>query len=179
MATQIEDVQAQTSEAPSEAFEMPQPRPEHAWLQKLVGEWVYEMEADMGDGQPPHKVTGTESVRPVGDFFIVAEGTGCSPGGTPSTMTMTLGFDPMQGGYVGTWYGSMMTYLWVYKGSMDADQRVLTLASDGPSMAGDGTLAKYQDIITIVSDNERVLTGNFLGEDGQWTQMMKMTFRRA
>src|SRR4051812_42027694 len=93
-------------------MEMPQPQPEHLWLQQLVGEWVYEMECDMGDGQMT-KVTGTESIRAIGDFWIVAESTGTTPGGTPATMMLTLGFDPMQGGYVGTWYGSMMTYLWV------------------------------------------------------------------
>jgi hypothetical protein len=143
-----------------------------------VGEWTYEMECDIGDGQMM-KVTGTESVRAIGDFWVAAEGTGVSPGGTPATMMTTLGFDPMQGGYVGTWYGSMMTYLWVYKGSMDADNRVLTLAADGPSMSGDGTLAQYKDVIEIISPNERTLTGNFLAEDGQWKEMMKMTYRRV
>ena len=30
-----------------------EPQKEHQWLQKLVGEWTSEGEADMGPGQPP------------------------------------------------------------------------------------------------------------------------------
>jgi hypothetical protein len=33
------------------------------------------------------------------------------------------------------WIGLMMTYLWVYDGELDADERVLTLNAEGSSMA--------------------------------------------
>jgi hypothetical protein len=36
---------------------------------------------------------------------------------------------------VGMWIGLMMTYLWVYDGELDADERVLTLSAKGSSMA--------------------------------------------
>jgi len=177
MAIEIKDEQAQ---APAEmCMEMPKPQAEHAWLQRLVGEWTYEMSSDCGPDGQPVKVTGTESIKSVGDFWITGESTGVSPDGSPATNVMTLGFDQSQGGYVGTWYSSMMSYLWVYKGTIDADNRVLTLACDGPSFEVEGKMAPYRDIITIVNDNERVLTGNYLGEDGQWHEMMKMSFRRA
>jgi hypothetical protein len=177
MATQIEDAQAQTQEAPGGAFAMPKPQAEHAWLQKLVGEWTYEMESDCGPDGKPVKVTGTESVRAIGGFWIVGESTGVGPDGSPATNILTLGYDPQKGHYVGTWFSTMMSFLWVYEGTMDADQRVLTLASDGPSFEVEGKMAQYRDIITIINDDERLLTGNFLGEDGQWHEMM--SFRRA
>jgi uncharacterized protein DUF1579 len=46
---------------------------------------------------------------------------------------MTLGYDPEKKQYVGTWVGSMMSYLWVYDGSLDAEEKVLTLNAEGPS----------------------------------------------
>jgi hypothetical protein len=179
MAIEMKDEQAQAPQEACGGMELPKQRPEHVWLQRLVGEWTYEMDAPYGEDKTPTKFTGTESIRAVGDFWITGEGTGYSPDGSPATMSMTLGFDPSQGGYVGTWYGSMVTYLWVYRGSMDADQRVLTLACDGPSFEVEGKLTKYKDIITIVSDDERILTGNYLGEDGEWHEMCKMLYRRA
>jgi hypothetical protein len=36
------------------------PQKEHQWLQKLVGEWTYDIEATMEPGKPPEKSTGTE-----------------------------------------------------------------------------------------------------------------------
>jgi len=180
MATQIEDVQAPIHEALGDAmWTMAKAQEEHAWLQRLVGEWTYEMEAACGEGQPTVKVTGTESIRAVGDFWIVGEGTGVAPDGTPATMMLTLGYDPQQGHYVGSWFGSMMTNLWIYEGTMDADKRVLTLASDGPSFEVEGKTTKYRDIIEITGEDQRTLTGMCLGEDGEWHEMMKMFYRRS
>lgn len=45
-------------------------------------------------------------------------------------------------------------------------------------MAGDGGMAKYQDIITIVSPNERTLSSQQLQPDGTWKQFMTATYKR-
>lgn len=37
-----------------------QPQTEHQWLQKLIGEWTYEIEAMMEPDQPSIQSTGTE-----------------------------------------------------------------------------------------------------------------------
>jgi hypothetical protein len=178
MATQIEDVQAQTPESACPGMSMPKPQAEHAWLQRLVGEWTSEMEADFGDGRTT-KVTGTESIRALGGFWIVGEGTGDGPDGAPATDMFTLGYDPQQGRYVGSWASSCMPFMRIYDCTMDANQRVLTLASDGPSFEVPGKTAKYRDIIEIIGDDQRTLSSNVLGEDGEWHEMMKMYFKRA
>ena len=100
------------------------------------------------------------------------------PGGGAATTLMTLGYDPTTRRYVGTWVGSMMTHLWIYDGALNAAERVLTLESDGPSMAGDGKMARYRDAIEQKSDDHRVLTSSVLGDDGKWQQFMTMTYRR-
>jgi hypothetical protein len=157
---------------------MAKPQQEHQWLHKLVGEWTYEGEAMMEPGKPPHKFSGTESVRSLGGLWILAEGEGEMPGGAAATMLLTLGYDPQQKQYVGTWIGSMMTHLWVYEGALDAAERVLTLDAEGPNMATEGKMAKYKDVIEFKSDDHRVLTSQMLGDDGKWRGVMTANYWR-
>ena len=155
-----------------------QPQREHQWLQKLVGEWSYENEAECEPGKPKQKFTGTERVRSLGGLWTLGEGTGAMPGGGTANTLMTLGYDPDKKRFVGTWIGSMMTFLWVYDGSLDPAGRTLTLNAEGPDFSKPGKLAKYQDIIEFVSDDHRVLRSQTLGEDGKWQPFMEAHYRR-
>lgn len=161
-----------------EMMKAAEPQKEHQWLQKLVGEWTFESEAVMAPDQPPMKSQGSESVRSLGGLWTLGEGQGQMPDGSDATTMMTLGYDPQTKRFVGTWIGSMMTNLWVYDGELDADGRVLSLYSDGPSMSGDGTTARYRDAIEIVSDDHRIMTAAVQGEDGSWHQFMTAHYRR-
>jgi len=167
-----------TNEALPESTMKAEPRKEHDWLEKLVGEWAYEFEATMEPGRPPEKFTGTESVRSLGGLWILAEGQGEMPGGGTATTMMTLGYDQRTKRYVGTWIGSMMPYLWVYDGALDQAETVLTLESEGPDMAAEGKMAKYRDAIELKSDDYRVLTSHALGDDGEWHEFMTAKYRR-
>jgi hypothetical protein len=151
---------------------------EHAWLRRLVGEWRFEMsEAHGSPPMPP----GTETVRLVGDVWLLLEARGQMPDGTPIHSQMMLGYDPAQRCFVGTWIGSMMHHLWIYRGgALDAAQRVLTLPAEGPVFDGPpGKMAQYRDMIEIVNDDERLLHGNVQGEDGQWTRFMTARYTRV
>lgn len=154
------------------------PQPQHAWLQRLIGDWTFESECVGEPGQPTSKFRGRETVKALGDLWIVGEGEGEQPGGGTARMMITLGFDPKRNRFVGTWQGSMMTHLWIYEGELDAAQRVLTLDSQGPSFTNPDQLTNYQDIIEIVSDDHRILTSRAQGENGQWTQFMTAHYHR-
>lgn len=155
-----------------------EPQKEHEWLRQLVGEWTSEMTCRMAPDQPPMTSTGSESVRSLGGLWTIGEGQGDAPDGTPVGSVMTLGFDPAKGRFVGTFIASMMSAFWHYEGALDASGKVLTLDTEGPSMAGDGRTAKYQDVITIVSPEHRTLTSRIQGEDGGWTEFMSAHYRR-
>ena len=155
------------------------PQREHEWLQRMVGEWTCEIVCSMAPGQPPETSKGTESVRSLGGLWTLGEGRGEMPGGGIGTTLMTLGYDPARKRFVGTFVGSMMTHLWVYDGALDADGKVLTLDTEGPSFAGDGKLAKYQDKIEFESDDHRVLSSQALGDDGRWRRFMTAHYRRS
>ena len=150
-------------------------REQHRWLQRLLGEWTSEIPGGPESTEP---FRGTETGRSIGDVWVALEnrGQGGCPGGE-STTVMTLGYDAQQGRFVGTWIGSMMTYLWVYSGHLD-EEGALVLEAEGPSMSGEGT-AKYRDVIRFHSDDHRTLTSHTLGEDGTWTQFMPAHYPRA
>jgi hypothetical protein len=154
------------------------PQKQHQWLQKLVGEWTTESECPAGPDKPAQKLIGSESVRSLGPVWVVCDGKGEMPGGGPAIMMMTLGYDPLKKRFVGTWIGSMMTYLWIYDGDLDASEKVLTLSADGPDFTTEGKMAKYRDVIEFKGDDHRTLTSHCLGTDGKWKQFMVAHYRR-
>ena len=149
---------------------------EHAWLRQLVSEWRFEMLGPDGIAT----VGGTETVRMLGEVWLLAESRGQMPDGSPSQSQLLLGYDPAQHGFVGTWVGSMMNYLWVYRGgTLDPQRRVLSLPSEGPSFDVPGKLVQYRDEIELIGADERLLHGNVLGDDGRWTRFMTARYRRT
>jgi len=155
-----------------------EPQKEHAWLQQLVGEWTFDVEATMEPGCAPGHFQGTESVRSIGGLWIVAEGKGEMPGGGTATSMMTLGYDPQKKRYLGTWIGSMMTHLWIYDGALDAAEKVLTLDTEGPDMTAEGKLAKFKDVFEVKSDDHRLLTSHMLDANGDWHHFMTAHYLR-
>jgi hypothetical protein len=154
-----------------------EPQREHRWLDRLVGEWTSEMECRMGPDQPPMKSGGVDVVRSLGGLWIVAEGEGEMPGGGTAKSIMTLGYDPRIGRYVGTFVASMMTHLWVYNGSLDASEKVLTLDTEGPDFTNQ-KMGRYQDCIEFVDDDHRIMTSRALGDDGNWVPFMTAHYYR-
>ena len=156
-----------------------EPQKEHEWLQVFVGEWTLEHDDKAAEAGPSSGAPWTESVRSLHGLWVVFEGQGEMPGGGAATTVMTLGYDPRKQRYVGTWVGSMMAYLWVYEGTLDASGKILTLDTEGPDFsAADGKLKRYRDVITLESDDHRVLTSHMLGEDGEWSHFMTAHYRR-
>lgn len=155
-----------------------EPQKEHYWLQRLVGEWIFDGDATMAPGKPGEKFRGTERVQSVGGLWTQATGKGEMPGGGTATTVMTLGFNPLTRRFVGTWIGSMMTHLWLYDGELDAGERILTLNSEGPAMDTPDRMASYQDVIEIVNDDHRTLSSQVLGDDGKWHAFMRADYRR-
>ena len=154
-----------------------EPQAEHRWLEKLVGEWTSEMECSMGPDQPVAKSRGVEVVRSLGGLWVIAEGEGEMAEGGSMKSIMTLGFDPRIKRFVGTFVASMMSHLWIYNGSLDAAEEVLTLETEGPDPTGQ-KLVKYLDCIEIIDNDHRVLTSRVLGEDGNWTQFVTAHYHR-
>lgn len=159
-------------------MQTPEPQPEHLWLHQLIGEWSTESECSMGPDVAPMKTTGREVVRSVGKLWTIGEGTGAMPEGETFNSVMTLGFDPAQKRFVGSFVASVMTHFWPYLGVLDASGKILTLDSEGPSFGDNGSMAKYQDIIEFVTPDHRTLTSRVQSADGTWQHFMTAHYRR-
>ena len=156
-----------------------EPQKEHQWLQKLVGEWTSEAEMKTKPGEPPIKTKGTERCSIARRSLDSGRRSRARcPARGSNHDELTLGYDPQKGEYVGTWVGSMMTHMWIYNGALDGTGNVLTLDTEGPSMAGDGKMSKYQDVIEFKSDDHRILASQVLGDDGKWNRFMTAHYRR-
>lgn len=160
-------------------MQIPVPQNEHLWLHKLVGTWTFESECNMGPDQPAIKNAGEETVHSLDGLWTIGEGKSEMPGGGVTRTIMTLGYNPQLNRFVGTFVAGCMTHLWTYLGSLDAAEKVMTLDTEGPSFAGDGTMTKYQDIIELISDDYRTLSSRVLGPDGNWVPFMKAHYRRV
>lgn len=154
-----------------------EPQKEHRWLHQLVGDWTYESECVCAPGETPAKMHGSEHVRLLGELWVLCEGQGEMPGQGSFESLMTIGYDPRKG-YVGSWIGSMMGHLWRYDGEMDASGKVLTLSAEGPSMSGGDKLARYRDVIEVISPDHRTMTSHMQDDDGQWQRFMVAHYRR-
>jgi hypothetical protein len=154
-----------------------EPQQEHKWLQQMAGNWTYESEVRMGPDKPLMKSSGTETVRAIGDFWILAEGQGSMPDGEPATMIITAGYDPDMKKFVATWFGSMMTKLWVYECFKEGN--TLNMDAEGPSMSGDGTTAMYRDSMEMIDADNRIFRSQIRNPDGSWMQFMTMQYRRV
>jgi Protein of unknown function (DUF1579) len=162
---------------PNAAHDFPKPGPEYEWLHQFVGEWETDMECTMEPGKPALKSKGTERVRSIGELWIVAEGQSVVMD-KPMKSILTLGYDPGQKKYVGTWVGSCMTYLWHYKGSVDQSGKALTLETEGPCPQFDGTVTKFREVIEVKSKDNRVFTSSMQGRDGKWATIAIINYRR-
>jgi len=165
-----------TSIAVAQMPGFPAPTPEHDWLTQLTGEWESTVESFMGPDQPSTTSTGTETVRSIGGFWIVAENNS-SAMGVSYTGVLTIGYDPEEEQFVGTWIDSMTSLLWHYEGSLDPARRVLTLHTEGPGMTGE--ICQFRETIELKSADHKVFTSQMLQEDGEWFTMMKAEYRRV
>ncbi|MEB3244361.1 MAG: DUF1579 domain-containing protein [Vampirovibrionales bacterium] len=169
--------QAAQTQQPPEACPQPKATPAHAWLQQMVGEWQTQTKAYMGPNMPAQTATGTETVKPLGEFWTVSE-VKSTMMDKPFSGMMTLGYDAKTNAYTGTWVDSMTGKLWQYQGAVDAAGKILTLESEGECPMRPGVMTRFKDVIEMKSPTEKQLTAYMLGEDGRWTMVMESTGQR-
>ncbi|MEK1930465.1 MAG: DUF1579 domain-containing protein [Pararhizobium sp.] len=150
---------------------------EHRWLEQLTGRWRVSFDMPATTGEQACEGAWLEETRSLGGAWIVSEATGIMPDGSKATNIMTLGYDPAKKRYVGSFVSSVMTYLWVYEGTLDETGTVLTLDCEGPDFAIGGT-ARYQDIITIKDENTRNFSSRTQNADGTWKPVMSSDYKR-
>jgi len=147
------------------------------FLETLAGEWAVVSEAKLGPGQDPVRNESREVARMIAGTWLVAESTGTSRG-APFTSILTLGYDPSEGHFVGTWISGRQTHMWSYTGSLDASGTSLTLETEGPVMGNPERTARYREVIEIEGSDGKVMRSMILGPHGEWFEFQRAEYRR-
>jgi hypothetical protein len=175
------DRSGQGAQVPEAAGAMPPPEIEapleqHRWLSGWVGDW--EVESRMGEGAEALVHRATEKVRAIGELWIQGE-LSSELAGQPMRALITLGYDPLEQAFVGTWLDSFHHRLWVYRGVLDETGRILMLEARGPTMDGSLGTTLYRDAFEVLSPDRRRLRASVMGPDGQWIEFMQTDYRRV
>lgn len=171
VATLILSIAAVPVLSAQEVPEFPDPKKEHEWLKRFVGEWETSSECPTGPNGETMETSGTMTARMLGGFWVVCEST-MNAMDTKVNAIQTIGYDPEKEKYVGTWVDSMMNHLWQYEGSVDASGKKLILDTEGPNLMKDGETAKFRDAYEFKSPDHIVVTSSMQGEDGEWVTFM-------
>lgn len=153
------------------------PAKDQEWLKQLVGEWDIQFKIYMQPDQPPMESVGTDSVRTVGDHWVVTE-TKTTMMGAPYTGIHSLGYDPLNKRFHGTWIDSFCGTLWVYKGTLNDAGDALTLETEGPSMQTPNKTARYKEVMQITGKDSRTYTSSIETDDGKWMKIVAIEYRR-
>lgn len=147
------------------------------FLGQLTGDWSVVSEATLGPGQEPIRMESGEVARLIGGKWLVGEIT-AAPDEQPFTSIFTVGYNPAEEQFVGTWISSRQTHMWRYTGALDDSGTALTLETEGPIMGDPTRTAKYREIIEIEDADHKVKRSLILGPDGEWFEFARAEYRR-
>lgn len=170
----VRSVLAQSAEPTKNQNELAR---EQQWLKKLEGEWDTEWKISMQPNQPPQAASGTDSVRSLGDHWIIAEAK-TKMMGTPYNGMLSLGYDPKKKHFIGTWIDSFGCQLWVYKGTLNEAGDTLTLETEGPSLLAPDKTALYKEVIRMTDKDSRTFTSSIETDEGIWKKILAVEYRR-
>ena len=149
---------------------------EHDILQKDVGTWDATTTVWMSPNAEPVEFRGKETNELLGGLWVVSRFEG-DLGGMPFTGSGTMGYDPIEKKYVGTWVDSISPFLTVMKGDYDPATKTLTMAGDMRD-ATSGKLSTAKQIARFVDDDTRVFEMHVPGETGELFKMMEVEYKR-
>lgn len=164
---------AQDQDAPAQDA----PPRDHQWLKQFVGEWDTEWKMYMQPDQPPMEATGTDSVRALGDHWIIAEAESTMMG-APFSGILSLGYNAQEEHFHGTWIDSFGGTLWVYEGTLNDAGDTLTLETQGPSLEVPGETTRYREVMQFTGKDSRSFSSSYESEDGTWVRIVEIEYRR-
>ncbi|HEX2473452.1 MAG TPA: DUF1579 domain-containing protein [Lacipirellulaceae bacterium] len=143
-------VQAQEQQEP----QLPQVSDQHKLLHKDVGTWDAVMKLYPQEGAEPIESKGTEKNELLaGGMWLISRFNG-DIFGMPFTGVGTVGYDPVEKKYVGTWVDSISPHLTVMKGEYDAAKKTMTSTAEGRDFQT-GEVTQSRHITRYIDDNTR------------------------
>jgi Protein of unknown function (DUF1579) len=150
----------------SRAQEPPKPGKEHDHLKRLVGTW--DAESEVGKGTMIYKMD-------LGGLWLAGDFDG-EFGGMKFQGKGLDTYDPATKKYRSVWADSFSTVPRIMEGSLDKDDKVMTMTGEGLGL--DGMPAKYKSV-TEIKDADTVSFGLFMvDKDGRDLPLVKITYKR-
>jgi hypothetical protein len=148
------------------AQEPPKPGKEHDHLKRLVGAW--DAETAFGKGTMTYKMD-------LGGMWLIGDFEG-EFGGMKYQGKFLDTYDPATKKYRNIGVDSFSTAPRIMEGTLDKDNKVMTMTGEGPGQEGKTT--KYKSI-TEIKDANTVNFGLFMvDKDGKEQPMVKITYKR-
>lgn len=152
---------------------MGQSTPEHAWMQRFVGEWTSKGLSFCMPDQPPMPLSGTETVRSIGGLWMHTLIESDNPE-MPYTQVQTLGYDTKKERYIGTVVDSMCAHRWLAEGQVDATGNILTMECEGPFPFRPQPISRFRDVTEFKGPDHKLFTSSIQEADGTWTVLMSI-----
>jgi Protein of unknown function (DUF1579) len=143
------------------------------FLQQLVGTWSFEWRTTDDSDHPGATARGTETVRAIGDHFVVLDNHGTLNDGSASQSATLIGYEPEEDRLTGAVATTAVPVLFVYRGELSTDGRILCLETEGPAMTEGRKTDRYRDVLELVNADRRVTSAQVLLQDGQWKEFMR------
>lgn len=149
-------------------------------LKQDLGTWTAEIQMWMdANGQPddtaePMKMTGTETNRMIGDFWVVGDFEGEFQNAPYSGHAMS-GYDAEKKKFTSTWVDSMTPVAMTMEGTYDAATKTLTMKTKGAG--ADGKPVEGVSKLTYKDAETRLLT-MYQMVDGKAVKNMEILYKR-
>lgn len=154
---------------------MPQPTAEHSSLKQYVGKWNVDCNCYMEPGTPPMKMSATETIEMVGEFWTASRYE-ANFMGAPFVGRTTMGYEPHKGRYVMTWIDCMSPVLFHMTGTRQGD----TITMTGKALScHTNTELVHRTTWKTVHANEHHFEMFVTMPDGKEMKMMSSVYKRA
>lgn len=157
--------------------QLPQVSDEHKLLHKDVGTWDATMNIYPMEGAEPIESKGTETNELLeGGMWLVSRFKG-DIFGMPFSGIGTVGYDPIDKKYVGTWIDSISPHLTTIKGEYDAAAKTMNMVAEGRDFQT-GQVTQSKHITRYVDDNTRTFEIHAKEEGGKERKVMEIQYKR-
>lgn len=160
-----------------EQGQLPQISEEHKLLHKDVGTWDATMKMFPMEGAEPIESKATETSELLqGGMWLVSRFKG-DIFGMPFSGMGTVGYDPVDKKYVGTWVDSISPHLTIMKGEYDAATKTMTAVAEGRDFET-GQVTQSKHITRYIDDNTRTFEIHAKEEGGKERKVMEIHYKR-
>jgi len=147
---------------------------EHKMLKMDEGVWNAQISMWTGSESDPIQSTVKETNSMLGELWSIGKMEG-NIAGTDFVGFATLGYDPMQKKYVGTWIDSVTPVITHMEGTYDPQTKTLTLFYF--TFGQNGEKEERKNVMVYKDHNTRDFM-MYIKNGGEWTRAMAILYKR-